>query len=222
MPVGERQPRVRARPDLGRRDDVEHRQRTYALGPVKRHPVGDPAAAIVARHREALEPQRRHRLHEVGRERTLGVRRMIGGRNRTVRIAVARQVGRHDREPPSQLVGAAVPHQVGLGVAVQHQQRRARATHPRVDRAAIGGEVPLVESVEHQCARPYSHALVAVRQMLLTRSRAGSRVRRTPLSEAWRFDPGSRRRGSSPDLDPAHTAAYTVFPDASPYWRVGY
>src|SRR5215211_2207541 len=56
------------------RDDVEDRQPRYRIRVVERHAQRDPGAAIVSRHREALEPQCAHQLELVPGHRALRIR----------------------------------------------------------------------------------------------------------------------------------------------------
>jgi hypothetical protein len=60
------------------------------------------------------------------------------------RPAVARQVGDHQAEMFGQRRRHAMPHHVGLGIAVQQQQRRPLAASARED---FSGEVSI------QCER---------------------------------------------------------------------
>ncbi len=105
---------------------------------VEREPVGDAAAAIVAREREAHMAERRHELHHHGRHGALGVGRVVASRLRNGRPAVAGEVGDHQGEMPGQLGRHLVPHHIGLGVAVQQQERRPAAAGAREDLAGRG------------------------------------------------------------------------------------
>ena len=149
VPVDEGELRVGTRPHLARGHDVEHRDRADALGVIERHAVGDPATAVVAGDREAFMAERGHRLHLVGGQRALGMRGVIGGRHRPERRAVAGEIGGDDREALGQPRRHGVPHEVGLGIAVQQQQRRSTATDTSEDHTALGLQLVVGEVLEH-------------------------------------------------------------------------
>ena len=90
---------------------------------VERQAVGDPAAPVVADHREPLEAQLPHHQQLVTGHGPLGVRGVRGVRRRLVAVAIAAQVGEDHGVGLGQARGDVVPDGVGLGVAVQQQGR---------------------------------------------------------------------------------------------------
>ena len=93
-------------------------------GMVERQPVGDAAAAVVAGEAEAHVAERFHHLDHRIRHGALGVGRVLGVGSRRIRPAVAGQVRDDQAEALRQRRRHAMPHHVGLRIAVQQQQRR--------------------------------------------------------------------------------------------------
>ena len=118
---------VHALPVIIGRQDIEHRKPRQPAGMIERQPIGDAAAAIVAGERKMHMAELLHRLDHGLRHRALGVGRVIAVALRHVRPAIARQVGDDQREAVGELRRDAVPHHMGLGKAVQQQQRRPLA-----------------------------------------------------------------------------------------------
>ena len=136
------------------RDDVEEGHPGDHLGVVEAQPVGDPGAAVVADDREALEAELAHEPDLVGGHRPLGVRRVVGRRGGAGRVAVPTQVGEDHRVPVGEPRRDAVPHDVGLRVAVQQQDRRAVTTHLGVDARPVDVDVMVFPVLEHGTCLP--------------------------------------------------------------------
>ena len=184
MPVADREPVVGAPPDLARRDDVEHGQPGHRPGVVERHPVGDAAAAVVSRDREALVAERGHRDDEVRGERALAVRGVVGrgapaGRRRRSRAGPRRPPCAAPRAPPRR--GATSRASAGTraaAAAAAPRRPRARA------RSRAASDVPLLEAREATgpstrrapaCGTHIDHASVT-RSSISARSIAASRT----------------------------------------------
>ena len=134
--------------------------------------MADPAAAVVAGEHEALVAERRHDLDHVLRHRALGVGGVLRVGGRLAAVAVAAQVGADDGEALGQRRRHAVPHGVGLRIAVQEQERRPRAADPRPDRGLARCDVAHLETVEHGV-------------FSLLRRRALGRCRRSGAAPIW-------------------------------------
>jgi hypothetical protein len=93
--------------------------------------VGDAAASVVADDREALEPEPRHELDELGGHLALAVALTQRTPRRGAALSVALQVTDHDGVPLGEQRGHAMPAVVGLGESVQEQHRSARAGDSR-------------------------------------------------------------------------------------------
>jgi hypothetical protein len=78
----------------------------------------------VADQLELREAELAHEPQLVAGHRPLGVRVTGGVRFRLVRVAVAAQVGEHDGVVFGEGGGDIAPHEVVLGVAVQHEHGR--------------------------------------------------------------------------------------------------
>ena len=147
--IGAGEGHVRVLVHVERRRDVEHRRLGDPLGVVEGHAVGDPRAPVVADHGEALEAEGGHDLDLVLGHGALGIGRVVVAARRLGAVAVAAQVGQHHGEALGQARRNLVPHDVGLGVAVEQQQRRPGARLPDVDLGARGRNAGPVEAVEH-------------------------------------------------------------------------
>jgi hypothetical protein len=152
VPVPPRERGVGAPPHFAGRDDVEHGEPFDRVRVVERHPVGDAAAAVVAGDGEPVESDRGHRLDLVEGHRALAVGRVVGRRRRAERVAVAREVGGHHGVAFGEQGRDRMPHQLGLGIAVQEQDRRAAPADLRADRPARGGDVLVLEAGERPSA----------------------------------------------------------------------
>ena len=91
----------------------------------------------------------RHHLHLVEGHDALGVVAVVGRPARLAAVPVAPEVGGHHGEMPRQGAGRLVPDGVGLGVAVQQQQRRAGTAPHELDRLPVGLETKPFEALEH-------------------------------------------------------------------------
>ncbi|MGY4433584.1 hypothetical protein ACVWWO_006061 [Bradyrhizobium sp. F1.13.1] len=131
---------------------------------IERQPVRDAATAIVAGKREVHVAEALHRLdHGLGhRALAVGdVQRIALGH---VGPAIAGQIGDDQREPVGQLRRDAVPHHVGLGEAVQQQQRRSLAADAGEDAAEgsvdpFGGEAGIEVGEIGHLLHPYLSVL---------------------------------------------------------------
>ena len=149
VPVAEGHRGVGARPHLPGGHDVERGRRGDALGMVERHPVGHTAAAVVPDDREGVVPERGHRLRQVERERPLRVGGVVGRRCRPEGGPVAGEIRDDDGVPLAQERRGGVPHEVGLRIAVQQQDRRTAPADPGEDGAPPRRHRALGEVLEH-------------------------------------------------------------------------
>ena len=109
---------------------------------IEREPIGDAAAAIVAGEAEMHVAERLHHLDHRVRHGALGVGRMRRVAGRRGGPAVAGQI-RHDQaEMPRQRRRHAVPHDIGLRIAMEQKERRPLPSGARED-ASGGGVDPL-------------------------------------------------------------------------------
>jgi len=92
----------------------------------------------VAGDGEAVEAQRRHSLDLVEGEGPLRIAHVVGSGGGLGAVAVAAQIGDDDGERGGQARGELAPHQMGLRVAVQQQERRSAAAGHQVDLGARG------------------------------------------------------------------------------------
>ena len=140
------------------RDDVQHRELGDRVRVVKRHPVSDPGAAVVARHGELIEAQIAHHQYLVPRHGALAVGLVAGAAGGLAAVAVAAQVGQDHGVVFGENGGHVMPHDVGLRVAVQQQHGTAAAADQRVDADAAGCRGSLLEQAgqrnRHGCLIP--------------------------------------------------------------------
>jgi hypothetical protein len=130
------------------RHDVEHAQLLDPLGVVERHAVRDAAAAVVAGDHEAVEAELGHRRDLVGGGRALAVAGVVVAVGGMAAVAVAAQVAGDHGEALGQPGRHLVPHEMGLRIAVQQQERRPRASAHQVDLALRGGDARFLEPLE--------------------------------------------------------------------------
>ena len=140
---------IDGREDLVGRHDVEHGELLDPVAMVERHPMPDPAAAIVPGDVKPPKPQSFHHLHLILCHGALGVgevRRVGGG---LAAVTVTAQVAGDDGETLRQPRRDPVPHDVRLRIAVQQQQRRPRAADHGVNGGRAGVDILAVEALEH-------------------------------------------------------------------------
>lgn len=121
--------------------DVHRAGAQDAVRMVEAEAVEDARAAVVRRHVEAPVAERTHQPGHVPRH---GPLRLVGGLRhgrRHPRIAVAPQVGNHEREALLQERRDLVPHGMGFGIAVEQQQGRAPRVLPDPDMDARGADI---------------------------------------------------------------------------------
>jgi hypothetical protein len=133
MPDAVSEPRVDVVPHRIGRHDVEHGELFEAAGMIEGKAVGHAAAAVVAGERKVRVAELLHHLDHRRRHRPLGVGRMILRGFRHRRPAVAREIRDHEAEAFAECGRYPVPHDVGLGVAVQQHQRRSAAARAGKD-----------------------------------------------------------------------------------------
>jgi hypothetical protein len=124
MLVGPPECQVRGRGHVPGGHDVKDGGTLDTVGIVQAHAVNDEPAAVVADRGEAVEPGRGHQADLIGGHDALAVLGVIGSPGRLCRAAVTPQVRQNDRVILRQGWCRLVPHHVGLGIAVQHQDRR--------------------------------------------------------------------------------------------------
>ena len=102
MPVAEAEGHIGAPVHLARRHDVEHGELLDGVGMIQRQAIGDPPAAVMPRHGEALEAEMAHEGDLVARHGPLGIGLMIRRRRRLGAAAIAAQIWRdHGEIPPA-------------------------------------------------------------------------------------------------------------------------
>ena len=106
-------------------DDVQHRDLGDRLRVVEGHPVADPGSPVVADDGELVEAELAHDLDLVCRHRALGVGLVDMAARGLAAVAVAAEVGEDDGVVFGEDGGDVMPHDVGLRVAVEQQDRAA-------------------------------------------------------------------------------------------------
>ena len=109
-------------------------------------------ATIMTRSMETLVAERRHDLDLVLRHGAERVAAMVRAAGRFFRVAVAAQIGGHDRELGSEARSDFVPGQMREGVAVHEQERRTGAAMHRDDAGAARLYLTTDEAFEHRPA----------------------------------------------------------------------
>ena len=107
----------------------------------------DAAAAVVAGHRELVEAEIAHHDHLVARHGALGVPLVPGAARGLAAVPVAAEVGEDYRVVFGEGGSDVMPHDVGLRIAVQQQDRAAArlAAGERVNPYAVRCQGPALE-----------------------------------------------------------------------------
>ena len=100
---------------------------------VEREPKRYAGTAVMACYREPLVPEMAHHLQLVSGHGAFGVPAVIITADWLVAVAVAAQVRTDDGVSLGEIGCHAMPHHVGLGIAMQQKQRRAGAAAAHVD-----------------------------------------------------------------------------------------
>ena len=123
----------------------------------------DARAAIVADDGKAIVAERVHHVDVVLRHGALRVVRVIVAVRRFAAVAVAAQVRQDDREALRQARRDLVPLDVGLRIAVDHQERRTGPADECMNRRARRLDVTRLEARE-QCRVPGACAAAPSRE----------------------------------------------------------
>jgi hypothetical protein len=98
---------------------------------------------------EPLETHLSHHLDLVASQLAHRVRAVVVGALGLPAVAVPSQVGGDDRELLGQRGRHPMPHEMGLGDAVQKEQRRTLAATTAVDGRLADSDVERLEALEH-------------------------------------------------------------------------
>ncbi len=128
--------------------DVEDGEPGDGFGVIERHAMRDATSAIMAGDGEVREPEMAHDLHLIGCHGAGGVVDVLRAAVGLGGVAVAAEIGEHDGEVLSELRRDLVPRDMGFGVAVEQEERRAAAADERVDDCAFDGNHGLLEARE--------------------------------------------------------------------------
>ena len=139
-------------------------------------------------------PELLHQRHHVARHLGLGIGRVVRRRAGLEGAAIAAQVGAIDGEAVGQRRRDAMPHRMGLRVAVQQQQRRPLAAMAQAQPALR--QVQFGESEALEKHRPSARRFVATCASNMARLRRGSIGRH-------RMDGSGEARARATGLDPA-------------------
>ena len=140
MPGTIGEPGIQAVPHRPGRHDVEQSKPFDASGMIERQPIADAAAAVMAGEAKAHVSQRLHHLDHGCCHRALGVGRVLGIGGRGVGPAVAGQIRNDQAEALRQGRRNPVPHDIGLRIAMQQQERRPLPAGARKDAPGCGAD----------------------------------------------------------------------------------
>ena len=134
-----------------RGDHVEARELRDAIRVVERHAKRGAPAAVVAAEKKLVEPEMAHDIDVVLRHAPVRVVAVVRQAARLAAVAVAAQIGAHDRVVFCQAWRDEVPVHVGKRIAVEQQQGRAVAADDAVDLhlRVAGLDVEFPEALEH-------------------------------------------------------------------------
>src|SRR6185369_17351030 len=132
-----------------RRHDIEHSELLDSLRMIQRQAIGDAPAAVMPRDGEALEAEMAHEGDLVPRHGPFGIWLVVRRRRRLAAAAIAAQIRRDHGEIPRQPRRDLVPHDMGLGMAMEQQQRRPGAAMTQADLDLAGLDGGEGEAFEH-------------------------------------------------------------------------
>jgi len=131
------------------RDDVEHAQALDDVRMIERHPVSDPPATVVPDDGEALVPEPRHQLDELGRPLAVAVALAQRTARRGAALAIALQVADDDCVVRGETGRNPMPAVVRLGEPVEEQDGRPIAGYPRPIARWTDLDRRVLESLDH-------------------------------------------------------------------------
>jgi hypothetical protein len=139
---------VDARPNLAGWHDRQRHERINASRMVQHQSIANPGAPIVPNDTEAAEAKLIHDRNLVACHGSFGIvrRRSLLW---TTAFAVSTQIGRDDRIILGKNRRYAVPGNVGLGIAMQQQQRWPVASDEAGDSRLAGFNIVPLKLVEH-------------------------------------------------------------------------
>jgi hypothetical protein len=147
-------------------------------------------AAVVAGEEEALVSEALHHLeHVLGHDAEAVVDEIGAGLGERT-VAIAAQVGEHDVVALRKPRRHRVPQHVIIGIAVEHQQRRAGAAVAHANDRALGADVEMLESREQ--GRDLGAAPARGVAGIIGRRRFGEHVLRRLVRQRRRGDAGRR------------------------------
>ena len=122
---------------------------------VQRHAVGHPGPPVMPHDVEAFKAQGPHHLDLVLRHSPLGVVAVVRQPLRLSAVPVAPQVGGHHCEALRQLGRHLVPHQTGLRVPVEEEERLPLPHPDPVDFHTVGLDVEFLSLHPHRSLHPF-------------------------------------------------------------------
>ena len=117
--------------------NVDQDQPADGVRMIKRQPVRDPRAAIMANDGELSETEMAHHRDLIGGHGPFRIVDVVVTARRLITVAIAAQIGGDHREAPCQIGRDPVPGQVGLRMTVQQQQRRPGTPDGRANADAV-------------------------------------------------------------------------------------
>ena len=182
--------------------DVQQHQARHMGRVVQRQTVRHARTPVVGQHGKTFVPQALHQSQQLVRHDPFAVGLMGRVGRKTRAAAVAAQIDHDQREMLRQLVGHAVPHRLGLRVAVQQQQCRAAAALARKKRCASKN----LKSFEHGLIlRAARHALQDTIWHLTHALNAAMQIHRADLDLLLNIVDEGSLAGAARQLDLAPT-----------------
>ena len=136
--------------DMPGRQDVQDSEPGDGAGMVQDQPMGGAGAAIVTGQLELPEAELAHEPRLVAGHGPLGIDQSRGVWGRLGGVAIAAQVGQHDRVILGERGANVTPDEMVLRIAVQQQQRPARPPDGTVDGDALDVYAPVLEAGQPQ------------------------------------------------------------------------
>jgi hypothetical protein len=114
-------------------NDINKHKRRNVVRVIDCHAMRDACATISADERKSIESEIAHHLHLIVTSRAFGIIRVIVSVRWLAAVAIAAEIGRHDRVVGGQLRCDGIPHHVRVRRAMQQQNRRPLSTDHAVD-----------------------------------------------------------------------------------------
>ena len=151
MVIGSRKCFIRSHIHFVSRSNIKHRQLLYSLGMVESHTMTYTRASIVTNYKEFFKAQLDHHFYHVLSHSPFRIIVVVSPTFWFRAVTIPTQIGCNYGELFSQTRSNFVPHQVGLRIAMQQQQRKTISSFNKMDSSPTCVDLSLLKAIEHVC-----------------------------------------------------------------------